>query len=161
RGGGAPGPAPPRPPPPPPPPPPPGRRRRAGSRGCTAADPPAGGPPAPAGGAPPGPARGREHRRAGPRGVGSWAPRTTRGAQPPQGDLDGAGDQVRLRVVVLADGPVGMGAGGVEVAQSYRPPAVRLDEILQGVLDGQLRPAVGIDRRLRLGLFDRHVLRDA
>src|SRR5262249_47639209 len=58
------------------------------------------------------------------------------------------------------DGAVGGGAGGVEVAQGGVAPAVGAGVVGQGVLDRQLRIAVGVDGLLRLVLGDGHALGD-
>src|SRR5262249_25160750 len=70
-------------------------------------------------------------------------------------------DQVRLGVVVLADGTVRAGAGGVEVAQGGVAQVVSRGEIVQRSLDGQLGAPIRVDRPLRLVLGDRYFLRQA
>ena len=68
-------------------------------------------------------------------------------------------DEVRLGVVRLA--AARGGAGGVEVAQGDEPQAVGPVEALEQALDEELRPAVGVDRPLRVALRDRDLGRDA
>ena len=57
---------------------------------------------------------------------------------------------MHLRLVIFADEPIGIGAGGIEVAQRDRSQAVRALEVRQGALDRQLGFAVGVDRPLRM-----------
>ena len=56
---------------------------------------------------------------------------------------------MNLGVVILAELAVGIGAGGVEVAQPDRPDAVGALEVRQRLLDRQLGLPVGVDRRGR------------
>ena len=72
-----------------------------------------------------------------------------------RGGVEQHRDQVRLRVVVLADLAVRIGAGGVEVAQRHGAQAVGGGVVAQDLLDHPLRAAVGIDRRLWPVLGDR------
>ena len=74
----------------------------------------------------------------------------------PQRRLDRERDEVRLRIVILADLAVGIGAGGVEVAERRVAEAVRLPVPVQHLLDGELGLAVRVDRVLRVVLGDRH-----
>src|SRR5438552_2872922 len=74
---------------------------------------------------------------------------------------DDARDQVRLRIVVLADRTVGARSGRVEVAQSGVAPAIRGGVIGQGPLDRELGVAVGVDRLLARLLGELPLLGDA
>ena len=63
----------------------------------------------------------------------------------PAGRVEGARDQVNLRVVVLAEVSVRVRPGRVEVAQRDRPKAVGAPVVAQGMLDRQLRVPVRVD----------------
>src|SRR5204862_7039842 len=71
------------------------------------------------------------------------------------GRVEGARNDVNLRRMILAKLAVRIRAGGVEIAQSDRPDAVRALEVRQRVLDSQFRLAVRIDRSSRIGFADR------
>ena len=71
--------------------------------------------------------------------------------------LDRQRDEVRLRRMILADVAVGIGAGGVEVAQRRVAEAVGLSVPAQHSLDGQLGLAVRVDRVLGMALGDRNL----
>ena len=68
-----------------------------------------------------------------------------------------ARNEVDLRVVVLAERAVRIGAGGVEIAQPDRADAVGPLEMRQRPLDRQLGLAVGVDRPLRMRFVDRRL----
>jgi hypothetical protein len=57
---------------------------------------------------------------------------------------------MRLRIVLLSDVAVGVGSGGVEIAQRDRPQAMRVTEIGQDSLHDELGKPVRINRTLRL-----------
>lgn len=65
-------------------------------------------------------------------------------------------NEVGFRIAALTDLAVRAGARAVEIAQPSRLEAMRAPEVCEDLLDHQLQPAVGIDRRLRLVLRDRH-----
>ena len=66
----------------------------------------------------------------------------------------GAGNQVFLRVVVLANQTVGVGAGRVEIPQGRPLEAIRALEVRQRALNGQLGFAVRVDGLLRVRFVD-------
>ncbi len=80
--------------------------------------------------------------------------RSERGAQD-------ARDQVGFRLVVLADLAIGIGPGGVEVAQRGVTQPIGAGVPVERPLDRQLGVAVGIERRFRGRLADRHPLGNA
>jgi hypothetical protein len=73
----------------------------------------------------------------------------------PQRCLDHQGDDMRLRFVPLTDLTVGVAAGGIEIAQHDRIKPMRPRKILDHSLDHELRPPIGVDRRLRMPFVDR------
>jgi len=73
-------------------------------------------------------------------------------------DLNRQRDEVRLGIVVLADGAVLGGAGGVEIAEGGEAQAVRGREGLEHVFHIELGLAVGVDRSLREVLGHRQAL---
>ena len=75
--------------------------------------------------------------------------------RPARGRRERQGNQVLFRPVVLADEPVGIGAGRVEIPQDDRAQPVRALEVRQRPLDRQLRLAIRVDRPLRMRLVDR------
>jgi sporulation protein YlmC with PRC-barrel domain len=77
------------------------------------------------------------------------------------GRCEGERNEVRLRIMGLADLAVRVGACGVEVAQRHRAQARRTVEVAQHPLDHQLGEAVRIDGRLRMVLPDRQAERQA
>ena len=66
-----------------------------------------------------------------------------------------------FRLVILADLTLGIGAGGIEVAQRRKPQSVAGGIPMQRPLDRQLGLAIGVERRLGGGLADRQPVRDA
>ena len=66
--------------------------------------------------------------------------------------------QVGFRFVAFAEFALGVGPGGVEVAQADRLQRVGAVVVRKHLLDHPLAAAVGIDRRLRVRLVDRHVV---
>jgi len=60
------------------------------------------------------------------------------------GGVDRERDEVGLRIVVLTDGAVLGGAGGVEIAEGGETEAMRGGEGFQGVFDVELGLAVGL-----------------
>ena len=56
------------------------------------------------------------------------------------------GYQVLLRIVILAEQPVRVGAGRVEVPQDHPAHARRALDVRERPLDRELRLAVGVDR---------------
>ncbi len=83
------------------------------------------------------------------------------GGAPPERGLQHERDEVGLGLVLLADLALGIGAGGVEIAQRRVAQAPRGPEPVQHALDHQLRFAIGVDRALRRVLGDRHLVRQA
>jgi hypothetical protein len=67
--------------------------------------------------------------------------------------------QMGFRLVAFAEFALGVGAGGVEVAQTRRLQSVGAVVVLQHLLDEPFAAAVGIDRLFRVCLVDRHVRR--
>ncbi|OQB89156.1 MAG: hypothetical protein BWX86_02525 [Verrucomicrobia bacterium ADurb.Bin122] len=74
------------------------------------------------------------------------------------GHLDRERDEVRLGIVVLTDGAVLGGAGGVEIAEGGEAQPVRGRERLEHVFHVELGLAVGVDRSLREILGHRQTL---
>ena len=74
-----------------------------------------------------------------------------------QSNLQHQRNEVRFHHAVLAVAVPG--AGDVEVAQARRTEAIRASVRRDGVVDGQLRGAVGVGRRRGHVLGDRHLLR--
>ena len=74
-------------------------------------------------------------------------------------DLQDQWDEVRLRVVVLADGAIVECTGCVEVAQRDVADAVRAADPLHHLLHRALRLAVRVRRLRRIVFHDRHALR--
>ncbi len=72
-----------------------------------------------------------------------------------------ARDQMSFRVVVLADLAICVGARRVEVAQRRIAQIISLGVPVQGPLDRQLGLAIGVERGLRGGLADWHLVRHA
>jgi hypothetical protein len=70
-------------------------------------------------------------------------------------------DQVGLRVVVLANGAVLGGAGGVEVAEGRERQLLDMGQGAQRPLEVELGLPVGVDRRLGQILAHRQAVRDA
>jgi hypothetical protein len=66
---------------------------------------------------------------------------------------------MNFRRMILAQLAVGVGAGGIEVPQPDRRDAVGALEVRQRLLDGELRLAVGVDRRRRMRLPQRRLCR--
>src|SRR5205823_11226683 len=71
-------------------------------------------------------------------------------------------DQMGFRIVVFADGSIGAGAGGVEVAQGRITPTIGGRVVGQGPFHRQFSAPVRVDRSLRLvlgdGNFDGHAV---
>ncbi len=65
---------------------------------------------------------------------------------------------MKLRVVVLAELAVGIGAGRVEVAERHRAYAVGAVVVRQRAFDGELGFAIGVDRARRMIFGDRRLL---
>ena len=61
------------------------------------------------------------------------------------GRLEGQGNQVRFRPVILAEPGVRVGSGGVEVAEGHVTDPVGLGHAEQDLLRHQLGPPVGVD----------------
>ena len=68
--------------------------------------------------------------------------------RPARGGIDGQRNQMKFRVVILADGAVGMRPGRVEVPQRHPPQPKRAFEVRQRPFDGELGLAIRIDRPL-------------
>ncbi len=79
----------------------------------------------------------------------------------PAGGVKREGDEVRLGIVVFADGTVRRGTGGVEIAEGGKTQPVGAGQRLKGVFHVQLGLSVGVDRDLRGVLGDGHLLRCA
>src|SRR5439155_17096133 len=73
-----------------------------------------------------------------------------------EGGVDGPGNQVLLRPMVLAQAAVGMATGGVEVPQRHGPQPARAGQVVQRVLEDELRRTVRVDGVLRVVFVDRH-----
>ncbi len=78
-----------------------------------------------------------------------------------QRGVDGERDQMRFGVVLLAQFPVGVAAGNIEIAQCGPPQTVAGAVPAQHLLDHELGLAVGADRILWGCLEDRDFFRDA
>ena len=94
-------------------------------------------------------------------GSGNRFRRSRYGGRCPSAVCRTSGIEMGLRIVQLADLAVGIGAGGVEVAQRDRAQAIGLAVPVERPLDRELGLAVGVDRQLRGGLADRHAGRIA
>src|SRR5688572_32564257 len=66
--------------------------------------------------------------------------------------------QVRLRVVILTYIPIGIRAGGIEIAEREVFDSVDLPKPLQGALEGKLGLAIWIDGMLRSVFADWHLI---
>ena len=75
------------------------------------------------------------------------------------GNLQNQRNQVRFRIVRLTNLTGDMGAAGVEVAQRYKPQAMRLPHPFEHLFHAQLGLAVAIGRLGLVGLQNRHALR--
>ena len=69
-------------------------------------------------------------------------------------DVDGHGDEVRLRVMILADRAVFGCAGGIKIAEDRETEAGRRREGFEGNFDVELGLAVGVNGNLRKVLVD-------
>ena len=82
-------------------------------------------------------------------------------AAPPRRGLQGVGDQMGFRFVLLADLAVRVGARGIEIAQADILNAMRGGEIMDPPLRRPLCLAIDIDRIARMALVNRSIFRRA
>src|SRR5712691_6463075 len=78
-----------------------------------------------------------------------------------EGGLQYQRHKMSFWLMLFADLAVGVGAGGVEIAQRHRAQTIGLPVPVKRALDRQFGLAVRVDRKLGRGFSDRYIVGDA